>query len=409
MTQRIDHANVSFDREADRQAYANVAARFPLLEQTPCWITRTSEQLHEAIRANLERAPMYNGQIETAGPRYCPSIEDKVVRFADKPSHHVFLEPESHETNEVYCNGISTSLPLDVQEIIVRGLPGCEKATILKAGYAVEYDVVRPHQLDATCMTKRVAGLLLAGQINGTSGYEEAAGQGLLAGLNAVRYTRSEDLVRFDRDQAYIGVMMDDLVTKVPVEPYRMFTSRAEHRLLLRSDNAPARLTELGRRWGLVDDARWAVHEQTRAASDAVVRYLTATPYDGARLIDWIKRPEITETDVASKLAGDTLPSLAHDSRLIGAVLSEQKYAGFIDRHLKDHARVEKMEHTTLPTDLDYADLGGLRNEAREVLNQFRPATLGQASRLAGINPADLTVLAMTVAGKSTPPQRSRL
>ncbi len=400
MTQRLDHIDLAHATGTDRDAYAQIARRFPVFEQHPCWVTRTNATVHDAIRANLDRAPMYNGQIETAGPRYCPSIEDKVVRFADKESHHVFLEPESLETNEIYCNGISTSLPLDVQEVMVRNMPGCERATILRAGYAVEYDMVRPHQIDATCMTKRVAGLLLAGQINGTSGYEEAAAQGLLAGLNAVRYTRGEDPVRFDRDQAYIGVMMDDLVTKVPVEPYRMFTSRAEHRLLLRSDNAPDRLTELGRAWGLVDDARWQVHEQTCAARDAIVAYLTATPHDGARMIDWIKRPEVTEQQVAAKLDAGDLPALSRDARLIGAVLSDQRYAGFIDRHLRDHEKVEKMEHTHLPTDLDYAGVGGLRNEAREVLNRFRPATLGQASRLAGINPADLTVLAMTVAGR---------
>ncbi|MEX0654229.1 MAG: FAD-dependent oxidoreductase, partial [Phycisphaeraceae bacterium] len=225
-------------RTASAPEYARIAARFPVLEQRPCWITHTNQAIHDLIHANLDRAPMYNGQIATAGPRYCPSIEDKVVRFADRTSHHVFLEPESLGSDEIYCNGISTSLPQDVQEKIVRLMPGCENAAILRHGYAVEYDMVLPHQIDATTMTKRVPGLFLAGQINGTTGYEEAAGQGLMAGVNAVRFVRDEPPVRLRRDQAYIGVLMDDLVTKTPREPYRMFTSRAEYRLLLRADNA---------------------------------------------------------------------------------------------------------------------------------------------------------------------------
>ncbi len=394
-----DDPPLPFSELTERAACGLAPKHFPQLEQRVCWVTHTNETIHEAIRANLDRAPMYNGQIETAGPRYCPSIEDKVVRFADKHSHHVFLEPESLETNEVYCNGISTSLPADVQETIVRHMPGCEQARIVRHGYAVEYDMVRPHQIDATCMTKRITGLLLAGQINGTSGYEEAAGQGLLAGLNAVRYMRRDELVRFNRDQAYIGVMMDDLVTKVPVEPYRMFTSRAEHRLLLRADNAPQRLTPMGRTWGLVDDERWAVYEQTQRATRALRDYFNATPYDGRRLADWIKRPDVSEADVLAKLDGG-LSALAREPRVVGALLSEVRYAGFIDRHHREHARVAKMEHTELPADLDYAAVSGLRNEAKLVLNEFKPATLGQASRLAGINPADLTVLAMTVVGR---------
>ena len=384
--------------EPDRGAYARVARRFPVLEQRCCWVTHTNEAIHEHIRANLDRAPLYNGQIEAdCGPRYCPSIEDKVMRFADKTSHHVFLEPESLGTNEIYCNGISTSLPADVQDAMVRRLPGCERAEILRHGYAVEYDMVWPHQIDATGMTKRLSGLFLAGQINGTSGYEEAAGQGLLAGLNAVRHQRGEDLIRLGRDEAYIGVMMDDLVTKTPREPYRMFTSRAEHRLLLRSDNAPMRLTPRARDWGLVDDARWAVYARSDHSRTALTSYLQKHTTGGVRLIDWIKRPEVDHAAILARLNGDVLPAGALDARVIGAVLSEARYAGFIDRHQRQWQRVGKLESRQLPDDMEYAIVTGLRNEARQTLEQFRPSTLGQASRLAGITPADLTVLAMAL------------
>jgi tRNA uridine 5-carboxymethylaminomethyl modification enzyme len=383
---------------ADDGAYAKVSQRFPCLQQVHCWITHTNEAIHEMIRANLDRAPMYSGQIEAeSGPRYCPSIEDKVVRFADKASHQVFLEPESLETDEIYCNGISTSLPTDVQDFVVANLPGCERAKILRYGYAVEYDMVRPHQIDATCMTKRVAGLLLAGQINGTSGYEEAAGQGLVAGLNAVRYVRSEELVRLGRDQAYIGVMMDDLVTKTPREPYRMFTSRAEHRLLLRADNAVDRLTPTGRAWGLVDDARWAQYCLRRDAIDALERYVCEHSVDGRKMIDRMRRPQTSELDVLSWLDADPLPAMARDAAVVGALLSRVKYAGFVVRHRQEHQRLRAMEGRQLPMDFDYARIRGMRGEAGLVMNRFKPATLGQASRLAGITPADLTVLTVAL------------
>jgi tRNA uridine 5-carboxymethylaminomethyl modification enzyme len=369
--------------------------RFPALPQRLCHITHTNRTIHQLIRDNLHRAPLFNGQIvESVGPRYCPSIEDKIVKFPDKPSHHVFLEPESLETDEVYCNGIPTSLPADVQDQIVRQLPGCEGARILRYGYAVEYDMVWPHQVDATTMAKRLPGLFLAGQINGTSGYEEAAAQGLLAGLNAVRHIRREPLIRLDRDQAYLGVLMDDLVTKVPREPYRMFTSRAEHRLLLRSDNAPDRLTPLGREWGLVDDRRWSAFQRRREASEAIEGFLRKANHNGVKLWAWIKRPEADIQEVARRLRQAGLPD---DPYLLERLFSDVRYAGFIEHHRRQHERISRMEHTLLPAEVKYESLAGLRNEARAVLERFRPATLGQAGRLAGITPADLTVLAVAL------------
>jgi len=376
---------------------------FPALRQVDCHITHTDAAIHEAIRANLDRAPMYNGQIvpSSMGPRYCPSIEDKVVRFADKASHHVFLEPESLETNEIYCNGISTSLPADVQDFIVRHLPGCEHALILRHGYAVEYDMVLPHQIDVTCMTKAVPGLLLAGQINGTSGYEEAAGQGLVAGVNAVLFGRGDDLLRLSRDQAYIGVMLDDLVTKTPREPYRMFTSRAEHRLLLRSDNADARLTPPGRELGLVDDERWGVYQAKRDTVAAIEGWLSR---EG--LTPWAKTPGVgvdaLHDRFISTFSRDAtcLWSDLHDAMLPRAathLLAELQYAGYIDRDRRQHEKLAAEEHRPLPGAFDYRNVQGLRNEAAHTLNKFQPATLGQARRLAGVNPADLMLVRVAV------------
>jgi len=336
---------------------------------------------------------MYNGQIETAGPRYCPSIEDKVVRFADRHSHHVFLEPESHESNEIYCNGISTSLPPDVQEVIVHRLPGCENAKILRYGYAVEYDMVWPHQIEASTMTKRYPGLFLAGQINGTSGYEEAAAQGLMAGLNSVRFARQEELVTLHRDQAYIGVLLDDLVTKTPREPYRMFTSRAEHRLLLRSDNAPERLTALGREWGLVDDARWQVFEQRTADIASLKQELNTRQVDGVKMHRWARRPEVSAADVMNELNGQ----LPGGRSVATAVLSELQYAGYIQRHHDEIERMRRQEDKPIPRVFDYTQVSGLRNEAKHTLDKFRPSNIGQASRLAGITPADLMVLSVAL------------
>ena len=380
-------------RASADDAYKRVASQFPVLKQVPCHITHTHDRIHESIRANLDRAPMYNGQMESdTGPRYCPSIEDKVVRFSEKASHHVFLEPESLDTHEVYCNGISTSLPGDVQDRIVAELPGCEKATILRYGYAVEYDMVPPKQIDATCMTKRVPGLFLAGQINGTTGYEEAAGQGVVAGINAVRFARDESLVRLQRDQAYIGVLLDDLVTKTPREPYRMFTSRAEYRLMLRADNADARLTPWARELGLIDEPRWDWHQQKAAATAALHAHFEKARIEGQPMQQWLKRPGVDVAVVQQKLDG-TLPALAHRPRVIGPALAAIQYAGYIERQKNEVARLQAQEHTPLPVDFDYTTIEGLRNEAAQTLNDYKPATMGQAGRLAGVNPTDLMVV----------------
>ncbi|HVZ94844.1 MAG TPA: tRNA uridine-5-carboxymethylaminomethyl(34) synthesis enzyme MnmG [Phycisphaerales bacterium] len=368
----------------------------PPLVQVDCRVTRTTAEIHEIIRGNLHRAPMYSGQIESAGPRYCPSIEDKVVRFEERETHHVFLEPESHESDWVYCNGISTSLPRDVQDEVVRRLPGCSRAEILQYGYAVEYDMVRPHQIQATCETKLVAGLFLAGQINGTSGYEEAAGQGLIAGVNAVRLARGEALVTLGRDEAYIGVMMDDLVTKTPREPYRMFTSRAEHRLLLRSDNAADRLTARGREWGTVDEARWAAFEARRAVIATLDQLIDAARVGGERLAERVRRPRYSAEDLVRDLGLDAQERFA---AAIPTVLAERQYDGYIARQHVEVRRHAEMEHRTIPASLKYDAVPGLRNEARQALMKFRPDTFGRAARLEGVSPADMTIL-LVAAGR---------
>ncbi len=373
-------------------------SRFPRLPQVVCWETATTPAMHERIRANLHLAPMYSGAIEAEhGPRYCPSIEDKVVRFADREQHHVFLEPETLHGDWIYCNGISTSLPEEIQIELVRAMAGCARAEIVRAGYAVEYDMVWPHQIDATAMTKRVEGLFLAGQINGTSGYEEAAGQGVVAGLNAARFARGESLVRLGRETSYLGVMMDDLVTRTPREPYRMFTSRAEHRLRLRADNADERLTPLGHAWGLVDRPRLAAHED-RAGSMARLRdRLRKARHDGRSLWEWLRKPEIDAAWVASRLGEEAGRGGQADCRLLERVAIEARYEGYITRQEHAIRRAAAEESVSIPAWFDPADVVGLRGEAVEVLRKFRPATLGQAGRLAGVNPADLSLVSIAI------------
>ena len=374
--------------------------RFPVLEQIECRQTRTTAESHELIRANLHRAPMYSGQIESVGPRYCPSIEDKVVRFAERTTHGVFLEPESLRDDWVYCNGISTSLPADVQDRIVRSMPGCENAEVYRYGYAVEYDMVRPHQIMPTGMTRPVEGLFLAGQINGTSGYEEAAAQGLVAGLNAALLALGRTPFAFGREQAYIGVLMDDLVTKTPVEPYRMFTSRAEHRLILRADNSADRLTPVARELGLLGtdlgESRWRRYEQRAAHRRCVDEQVEKTSIEGEPLAKLVRTPEFDAIKLMRLLSVNGANSSVPDS-VWETVFAERRYAPYIERAQGDIRRGLEMERRKLPEGIDYNTLTPLRTEARLALGKFRPQTFGQASRLEGITPADVTLLAVLV------------
>jgi tRNA uridine 5-carboxymethylaminomethyl modification enzyme len=364
-------------------------------------MTSTNAAAHATIRANLHRAPMYSGQIDSTGPRYCPSIEDKVVRFADRESHGVFLEPESHASNWVYCNGISTSLPPDVQDQLVRTMPGCEHAEILRYGYAVEYDMVRPHQIDVTGETKLVQSLFLAGQINGTSGYEEAAAQGLIAGINAARRALNQTEFSFGREQAYIGVLMDDLVTKTPREPYRMFTSRAEHRLLLRSDNAWKRLTPLARELGLLSNTalgqrRIARFEQFSRES-AELDGLAATAAHEGRPVEKLLRGQTFEVEDFQRAMTAATAGREFSPLVWRHVHAERRYAAYIVRLQAEVRRQADLEHKRLPDNIDYTTITHLRPEARNALHRFRPRTFGQAARLEGLTPADITLLSVLV------------
>ena len=359
--------------------------------QLPCYLTSTNEQTHKIIRENLDRAPLYTGQITTVGPRYCPSIEDKIVRFAGKESHTVFLEPEGRDTHELYCNGIPTSLPVDVQEAIVASLRGCERAHITRYGYAIEYDFAPPTQLRPSLETKAVRGLYHAGQINGTSGYEEAAGQGLVAGINAVLGLRGEDPLVLRRDEAYIGVLIDDLVTRGTQEPYRMFTSRAEHRLILRHDNADRRLMRHGHRLGLVKAEQIATLDEKERRIAAVRAFIEQERSDGEALAQRLRRPGTTFGDLLND--SPRLRDLAVPADVAEQVEIEVKYEGYIRRQSEQIDRLRKMEGRRIPEGFDYAAVAQLSTEARGKLAAIRPATLGQASRVSGVTPADVAVL----------------
>ena len=359
--------------------------------QVPCWITYTDERIHKLLRDNLHRSPLSSGLIAAADPRYCPSIESKVVRFADKKQHRIFLEPEEDTIDTIYCNGIFTSMPADVQQQIIRFLPGTENARILRYAYAVEYDYCPAIQLKSNLETKKIEGLFLAGQVNGTSGYEEAAGQGIIAGINAAAKLQNTQPLVLGRDQAYIGVLIDDLLTKEIDEPYRMFTSRAEYRLSLRADNADRRLTQIGKSVGLVDSDRWEKFSNKIENIRLLKTYLQNTKRSGISLWDLLRRPS---SSLNETLADDKyVEQMAFSTEVLDAVVIDARYDGYLTRQHRQIAGLRNLDNRKIPHDLDYYRIEHLRAEAREKLSAFRPGNLGQASRIAGVTPADITVI----------------
>ncbi len=411
---RIDRRSVDFGELAVQPGdepplfFSNLSPRVSRT-QLPCWLTYSNEQTHAIVRSNLHRAPLFSGIIEGVGPRYCPSFEDKVMRFPERRRHQIFLEPEGRSTDEIYVQGMNTSLPEDVQLAVLRSMQGMERVQIIRAGYAIEYDCLVPAQLDLALQAKNVHGLFTAGQINGTSGYEEAAAQGIIAGINAALHVRGQEPLVLRRSQAYIGVLIDDLVTKGIREPYRILTSRAEYRLLLRQDNADLRLTELGRQAGLVDDERYRIfqaklarlEEENRWLEETVVKPLPeiqnwleekgSAPLRGAlSLRDLLKRPEIGYADLAS-LAGCGRQAIPDE--IAEQLEIQARFAGYLEKQESHVARMERLEKKRLPPDLDYRQVRGLSREAQDKLAQVQPLTLGQAARVPGVTPADVSVL----------------
>jgi len=388
-----------------------------LKDQIPCWLTYTNSQSHEIINSNLHRAPMFTGVVKGVGPRYCPSIEDKIVRFADKERHQLFLEPEGRNTEEVYVQGLSTSLPEDVQRDLVHSIKGLENAEMMRTGYAIEYDMVLPHQLRATLETKKISGLFTAGQTNGTSGYEEAAGQGIVAGINAALKIQGKPELILKRSDGYIGVMIDDLVTKGTVEPYRLLTSRAEYRLILRHDNADMRLTEIGRKVGLVDDERWARFETKKYQFENEMKRLDSIKLkpvketnekvaalgfkpltDAVTAKEFLRRPEVSYQDVVNFI-GPAAEEL--DDKIIELIETEIKYEGYISKALDQVEKMKRMEEKRIPANIDWDDIDSIATEARQKFKLINPETIGQASRISGVNPADISILIVYLEGKS--------